>query len=202
MKAKIRIIIIGMVMLCLAGVYAVIDKNRSIYDTDCDASLFQGIFLEEKKEVVQRFVCEEDELDAIAFKIAADDQIDRKKIRLSYQLTEKASGKQAAKGETDLSRLKVGKFFSVRFPKVTGCQGKEYEFSVSLEERGGDGNVRLFYTPGRSEAAELFYEGDEIDGIGLFRTVTHRFDLETFVVTASFLIYIAVFMRWLYKLFK
>ena len=38
MKSKIKVIVIGLIILCLAGVYAIIDKAVSIYDTSCDTS--------------------------------------------------------------------------------------------------------------------------------------------------------------------
>ena len=202
MKAKIKVIVIGIIMIGLAGMYSVIDKYVSIYDTSCDTGQFQWVFLEENKEVAQRFVSKEKELDAIAFKVAADDNMDRGKIILSYQLTDHLSGDPVAKGEVNLTGLKVGKFFKIRFPKVENCKGKEYEFRMFLKQRGEDGNVRVFYTPGSSEKAEFSYDNTKIDGIGVFRTVTHRFDLETFVITLGFLVYIVVFMRWLYRLFK
>lgn len=202
MKAKIRVVIIGIIMAGLAGMYSMIDKSRAVYDTDIDVSQFQGIFLEEGKEVVQEFVCEEESLDAVGFKVAVDNQMDKKKILLSYRLIEQGSGKQMAEGETNLEGMKVGKFFQAHFPKIKGCHGKAYRFSISLKQRGTDGNIQLFYVPGRSEEAKLFYGDEQIEGVGLFRTVTHRFDLETFIVAASFLIYIVVFMRWIYKLFK
>lgn len=34
------------------------------------------------------------------------------------------------------------------------------------------------------------------------RTVTHKFDIETFLVALGFVVYIVVFMRMLYRLFK
>lgn len=36
----------------------------------------------------------------------------------------------------------------------------------------------------------------------VLRTVTHRFDIETFIVTAIFIIYVLGFVGWLSKVFK
>ena len=48
----------------------------------------------------------------------------------------------------------------------------------------------------------LIYAGQTIEGVGVIRSLTHRFDLETFIVTLCFAAYIILFMRWLYKLFE
>lgn len=64
------------------------------------------------------------------------------------------------------------------------------------------GTVRVFYTSGADDTATLTYSGDTIDGVGVMRSLTHRFDVETYIVTLCFAAYIILFMRWLYKLFK
>ena len=64
------------------------------------------------------------------------------------------------------------------------------------------GSIRVFYTLGSNENATLIYAGQTIEGVGVIRSLTHRFDLETFIVTLCFAAYIILFMRWLYKLFE
>ncbi len=201
MKTKVKILIIGIVVICLAGIYSIIDKNVSLYDIKCDTSEFQMLTLEEGKEVVQSFICKENTLDGMALKLAADDNADRADLILSYRLIEKKSDKEVAKGKTDLINLKSGKFFEIRFSEIDKCMDKEYEFRMSLEN-GELGSVRVFYTPGKSKSAQLIYAGDKVEGIEVLRTITHRFDMETFIITLCFVGYIVVFMRWLYKLFK
>ena len=56
MKSKIKVIVIGLIILCLAGVYAIIDKAVSIYDTSCDTSAFQSITLEQGKKLDISFI--------------------------------------------------------------------------------------------------------------------------------------------------
>lgn len=201
MKTKVKILIIGIVVICLAGIYSIIDKNVSLYNTKCDTSEFQTVVLGEGKEVVQSFICKENTLDGMALKLAVDDNADKEDLVLTYQLIEKKNNKEVVKGETNLTNLKSGKFFKIRFSKIDKCMNKEYEFRMSLEN-GEEGNVRVFYTPGKSKNAQFIYDGNEIDGIEVLRTITHRFDMETFIITLCFVVYIVVFMRWLYKLFK
>ena len=44
--------------------------------------------------------------------------------------------------------------------------------------------------------------GNDIEGTMIIKTITNRFDLETFFVVTIFVLYIVVFLKLLYKLFK
>ena len=139
MKSKIKVIVIGLIILCLAGVYAIIDKAVSIYDTSCDTSA--------------------------------------------------------------LKKVRNGKFFKIKFDRIDATKDKKYMLEMSVQECP-TGSIRVFYTPGSNENATLIYASQTIEGVGVIRSLTHRFDLETFIVTLCFAAYIILFMRWLYKLFE
>ena len=109
MKSKIKVIVIGLIILCLAGVYAIIDKAVSIYDTSCDTSAFQSITLE------QSFVCKENHMDGISLKVAADGVLDKSQVIMAYKIIEKDSKEVVAQGKTDLKKVRNGKFFKIKF---------------------------------------------------------------------------------------
>ena len=201
MKSKIKIIVIGLIILCLAGVYAIIDKAVSIYDTSCDTSAFQSITLEQGKKIEQSFVCEENHMDGVSLKVAADGVSDKSQAVIAYKITEKDSKEVVAQGKTNLKKLSNGKFFKIKFERVEATKDKQYVLEISVQECPV-GSIRVFYTPGANEKATLSYDGQIIDGVGVIRSLTHRFDLETFIVTLCFAAYIILFMRWLYKLFE
>ena len=52
------------------------------------------------------------------------------------------------------------------------------------------------------ENTNMLVDAEEIDGTVVMKTVTKRFDLETFFVVLVFAVYIMFFIRLLYKLFK
>lgn len=201
MKSKIKMLVIGLIILCLAGAYAMIDKAISVYDTACDTSAFQTITLEQGKKVEQSFVCEEKHMDGISLKLAADGVADKSQTLLEYKITDEESGQVVAQGKADLKKLSSGKFFKIKFEKVEPTKDKAYVLELSVKECP-TGIVRVFYTPGSKENAALVYDGQTIDGTGVVRTLTHRFDMETFIITLCFAAYIILFMRWLYKLFE
>ena len=192
MKSKIRVIVIGLIILCLAGVYAIIDKAVSIYDTSCDTSAFQSITLEQGKKLEQSFVCKENHMDGI---------LDKSQVVMAYKIIEKDSKEVVAQGKTDLKKVRNGKFFKIKFDRIDATKDKKYMLEMSVQECP-TGSIRVFYTPGSNENATLIYASQTIEGVGVIRSLTHRFDLETFIVTLCFAAYIILFMRWLYKLFE
>jgi len=179
MKSKIKTIFLILIIIVLAAVYAVIDKPVSVYDTSCDTSKFQAQVLEVGQMASQKFVCEEAYMDGISLKLAAN----------------------AVPGTENLGKLRSGKFFKMKFDRVNDCKDKAYTLNFQVTKCDA-GNVQIFYTPGTDKGEALVYAGTPIDGIGVMRTLTHRFDLETYIVTLCFAAYIVLFMRWLYKLFK
>lgn len=201
MKSKIKTIILILVILVLSGVYAVIDKPVSFYDTTCDTSKFLSIPLEEGKQISQNFQCKEKKLDGMAIKLSADNIEDKSQAVILYEVVDKETGDCVAEGEENLGKLRSGKFFKIKFDTVTGTQGKSFTFNL-IVKNSAMGTVRVFYTSGADDTATLTYSGDTIDGVGVMRSLTHRFDVETYIVTLCFAAYIILFMRWLYKLFK
>ena len=118
-----------------------------------------------------------------------------------YKIIEKDSKEVVAQGKTDLKKVRNGKFFKIKFDRIDATKDKKYMLEMSVQECP-TGSIRVFYTPGSNENATLIYAGQTIEGVGVIRSLTHRFDLETFIVTLCFAAYIILFMRWLYKLFE
>lgn len=201
MKSKIKFLILALVIVGLSVAYSFVDKTVSIYDTKVDTSDFQSISMEIGKELSQTFICTENNLDGISLKISADNVSDNTQVLIGYSLIDNDSKEIVSEGRVTLEELQSGNFFKIRFDRISECAEKEYVLTMSLLECPS-GSVRLFYTPGNAGSMELRYDGEHIDGVEVMRTLTHRFDVETFVVTICFAVYIILFMRWLYKLFE
>lgn len=191
--------IVLIILVLLAGMYSVVDKKVSVYDTEIDSSDYLSVDLQEGNEITQSFFSQEEVLDGIMVKMAAVGNIDG--TILEYVLSE--NGEEiVAQGETSLSELKSGRFFRFYFDELSGCKNKLYEFQIKVKECGDNSSITLYYTNGRQQGTECVVEDEVLDGTVVLRTVTHRFDFETFVVTFCFLIYVVLFMKWLSKLFK
>ena len=140
-------------------------------------------------------------MDGISLKVAADGVLDKSQVVMAYKIIEKDSKEVVAQGKTDLKKVRNGKFFKIKFDRIDATKDKKYMLEMSVQECP-TGSIRVFYTPGSNENATLIYDGQTIEGVGVIRSLTHRFDLETFIVTLCFAAYIILFMRWLYKLFE
>lgn len=199
MKKKLGWIILAVVLIAFTGVYAIVDKNNEIYDRAVDTSKYVALGLEQGETVSQSFTSKEDKLDGINIKMSVSGQANEKKI--SYVLKDD-TGKTVASGDASLEKIKAGKFFSLKFDELTGCKGKRYTFELTVEQCEKDTQVIVYAVPGVSKDSLFVVKGEKADGVMVLRTITHRFDIETFVVTAIFILYVILFIRWLGKVFK
>ena len=198
MKKKLSWIILGVILIAFTCVYAIVDKNNAIYDRTVDTSNYASIGLEQGETVSQSFTSKEDKLDGINIKMSVSGQADEKKI--SYVLKDE-DDKKVASGSASLEKIKAGKFFTLKFDELTGCKGKTYTFELTAEQCEKDAQIIVYAVLG-ADKAPLEVKGEKAEGVMVLRTITHRFDIETFVVTAIFILYVIFFVRWLTKVFK
>ena len=199
MKKKLSMIVFAAVLIAFTCMYAIVDKNNAIYDRAVDTSQYVALGLEQGEMVSQSFVSTEDKLDGINIKMSVSGQANDKKI--SYVLKDD-TGKTVTLGDASLEKIKAGRFFSLKFDELTGCKGKRYTFELTVEQCEKDTQVIVYAVPGASKDSLLVVKGEKADGVMVLRTVTHRFDVETFIVTALFILYVIFFIRWLSKVFK
>ena len=74
----------------------------------------------------------------------------------------------------------------MNFDQVTGCKGKEYLFEIMAQECDEQTSMTVY------RAGEIL----------VMRTIHQGFDVETFIITVCFILYIVLFMKWLSKLFR
>ena len=103
-----------------------------------------------------------------------------------------------------LHALKFDKFNVFRFDRISECKGKTY--TLYVENPDGDVEktlgVGFSYEPKTEKGTELLINGNNVDGTLIAKTVTNRFDMETFCVVLLFVLYIVFFVKFLYRLFK
>ena len=126
---------------------------------------------------------------------------DVKNASVAFVLTDE-NGQKVVEGSQTLDQYKPGKFFSLKFDPITGCREKEYTFALTVERCGEDTEVLVYSVPEERSDTGLMVRGEAEEETLALRTITHRFDLETFLVTLVFLMYVVLFMRWLVKIFK
>ena len=104
-----------------------------------------------------------------------------------------------------------GRTSPVLFPIVGNYAQKQsvYEgktYTLYVENPEGDVEktlgVGFSYEPKTEKGTELLINGNNVDGTLIAKTVTNRFDMETFCVVLLFVLYIVFFVKFLYRLFK
>lgn len=200
MKHKIKIIVAVFVGLIFSLFYSIIDKPTPIYDTECDTSNYGTIELFRGDSVTQRFNCGEDKLDGLTIKVSSIG--DQSKVFFDYQIADSATEEVLARGESSLENLQSGKFFRLQFNEINNTRNKQYLLTINVQEKSEDNGIQIFTTSTDNENSFLKVGDETIEATLVLRYLTHKFDFETFFVTVCFIMYIIVFMKWMYKLFK
>ena len=181
---KLKKIVSIIIILILAFLYAHIAKANNIYDKKVDNSEYLSTGV----------VCE----GVIEQKLIGDVQ----DVKIKYGLIDNQSGKCIAEGVIEAKDIKPSKFYTFSFDTLSGTRKKEYTFffeNLNAEENRGIG---IFFQPTAQKGTELIISGNRTEGTLILKTITDRFDVETFAILLIFVVYIVVFMRFLYKLFK
>ena len=199
MKEKIKKIVICMIILVIAFLYSHIDKNVMIYDKNVDTSEYISTGVLVNKEISQEFVSQEDELDGINAKCTVIG--DPSKIDIEYKIVQVDTGREIA-GKVNADKISNSKFYKFEFEKISGCKGKAFVFTIR-ESGANENNGIAFHYEGKQEKnTQLNIDDQKVKGTMIIRTISHRFDVETFIVLLAFILYIAIFMKMLYRLFK
>ena len=127
---------------------------------------------------------------------------DAGQVNVEYSLIDAESGSVVREALVSGSEIENNKFNRLSFQTLTKTAGKDY--ILKLTETGSDDitGVSFYLDAGDEYKERLFIKGNETKGMLIVRLITHRFDLETFVVLSGIVAFIAGFMKMLYKLFK
>lgn len=195
---KMKSLIIIILILAATFLYAHIGKNNLVYDKNVDNS--QYIATGAVAKIEQTFVSKEKTLDGFRAKCQVIGDVRGMKVK--YSLIDMKDGKELAQGTADAEKITNGRFYYFRFDTVENCEGNTYK--VIFENEGSDESKGIGFSiqPETEEGTDLIIKGVDTTGTMIVKAVTQRFDLETFVVMLVFILYIAVFIKFLYKLFK
>ena len=189
---KIMKWVIGIaVIIMFSFLYAHIAKTHILYDNRIDTSKYMGTGVLSGK-IEQKFVSEEDYLDGITIKCSIQGAPADSTVKISL------------KSKLKLKDIKNSKFNVFGFDRISECKGKTY--TLYVENPDGDVEktlgVGFSYEPKTEKGTELLINGNNVEGTLIAKTVTNRFDMETFCVVLLFVLYIVFFVKFLYRLFK
>ncbi len=198
---KLKTIIGIIIVLTAAFFYAHIAKANKIYDKSVDSSEYigTGVF---GGTIEQEFVCNEDTMDGISAKCQL--QGDAAGTALNLTLIDNVTGNIVAESSLPAEDIKNSKLNLFSFPTVENCRGNSYtaRFESMEENQQENKGIGLVYQPETMKNTKLEIGAKETQGTLIIKAVTNRFDLETCCVLLIFIIYIVVFIKFLYRLFR
>lgn len=200
MKNKIKIAILVLAVVVLSFLYAHISKNTYLYDRSSGSEDFVGTgIIKEGEEITQGFISKEELLDGINLKATVNGNVEN--VVLKYTLRDNETGEEVH-GSVKGTEVKNNKFNAYTFDRVEQAKGRSY--TLVLTETGSDENngISFYYSPQEQTEGDLIVKGESAQGVLAARTITDRFDLETFIVLLGFVAFVVGFIKVLYKLFK
>ena len=183
---KVKKLAAVIVLILLAFVYGHVHKTHAIYDRIMmDVS---------QDQISQKFVCEEEILDGIQVKCQNLQEDPETEIRIYLQDCE--NGETVAESVKKAGDIKAGKFNEFSFDTVSSCRGEAYKVVFEKD------SIALYAEKTSEEGTNLKINSEESEGTLILKTVTYRFDIETFCVFLLLVLYICVFFQFLNWLFS
>ena len=190
---KIKKMAAVIILILIAFIYGHIHKTHAIYDRTVEND--QYIMLDgSRSQITQEFICEEDSLDGIQVKCQNLQEDPEAEIRVYLQDCE--NGGIVAKSVKKAGEIKTGKFNEFSFDTVSRCRGKAYKVVFEKDF------LALYAEKTSEEGTNLKINSEESEGTLILKTVTYRFDIETFCVFLLLVLYICVFFQFLNWLFS
>ena len=190
---KIKKMAAVIILIRIAFIYGHIHKTHAIYDRTVEND--QYIMLDgSQSQITQEFICEEDSLDGIQVKCQNLQEDPEAEIRVYLQDCE--NGGIVAKSVKKAGEIKTGKFNEFSFDTVSRCRGKAYKVVFEKDF------LALYAEKTSEEGTNLKINSEESEGTLILKTVTYRFDIETFCVFMLLVSYICVFFQFLNWLFS
>ena len=115
-------------------------------------------------------------------------------IRIYLQDCE--NGETVAESVKKAGDIKAGKFNEFSFDTVSSCRGKAYKVVFEKD------SIAHYAEKTSEEGTNLKINSEESEGTLILKTVTYRFDIETFCVFLLLVLYICVFFQFLNWLFS
>ena len=181
------------VLILLAFVYGHVHKTHAIYDRMIENDQYVMMDVSQD-QISQEFVCEEETLDGIQVKCQNLQGDPEAEIRIYLQDCE--NGETVAESVKKVGDIKTGKFNEFSFDTVTRCRGKAYKVVFEKD------SIALYTEKTSEEGTNLKINSEESEGTLILKTVTYRFDIETFCVFLLLVLYICVFFQFLNWLFS
>lgn len=203
MKIIKKITIITLIVL-LAGFYSFGTWQSAIYDTDIGSNSYNVTSLQNGDEIRQIMTCSKDGLKKISVKLNILDNNLAKGCRWILQNDKGQIIKQGhiTKKMINQESFKKKQIMQFEFGKQNHSKDRKYTFILKNTNSEGNAAYTCYTTEKDKIAESLLLNKIEIQQALIIKQYVEYFNIETFVVFLGLAGYVAVFIRYMYKLFK
>ena len=210
MKSLKKFLLI-LAVLILAFVYAYGIWPRAIYDTDIGSNAYE-VSMPLAKDMVleQSFQCKDEGFCGIRLKLTK--QMNQQIGTYQWTVTEQSSGEKVGEGiindastankDFNSQNLQKQGFIELQFPRQKDSAGRVYTFVIQAQDVPEDESMAIYVTDKGEVESTLILAGEELKKAGVIRLQYRRFNTETFLVFLGIMAYLAVFIRFMYRLFR
>lgn len=210
MKILKRIIFCALAIL-VAAMYSYGIWPRAIYNTDIGANSYENTgALEEGEVLTQQFVCTDNGLCGLKIKLT---KLESQSIgNYEWKIEELGSKTEIAHGVIDEKSTENKEFVSssvqergnieLDVPKQEDSKGKEYLLTIEGTEVQENETMAVYITEKGRINSTLKLNGDNLEKASIIKVEYKRFNVETFIVFLGIVLYLVVFVKFMYKLFK
>ena len=204
-------ILLVLAVILLGGVYSYGEWSRAIYNTDISTGLYENTgALENGIAFEQQFTCYDEGFCGLSVKLS---KLDHPVIgEYNWEIQDVEAGKVVGNGTIDesttenklfesSSALKRGNII-LNFPRQEGSAGKEYIFVIKESDVRADETMAVYLTEMNENSSSLKVGNQHMDKAGVIKLYYHRFNVETFIVFLGIMVYLAIFIKFIYKLFR
>lgn len=196
----IKKIMIGIIGIVLAVLYAYNTWSVSIYDTNIDSSTYENVGeIKGNDKVEQSFVCPNNGLKAIKIMLNNSDI----ENDAEYKWSLKESNKEIRSGEFKANEIDNSQVMEFEFDLLEDSKGKEYQFEIEAKENDPEQGIIVKKTKADSDQENGFIiNGEQEEQVLVLTQEIQYLNIETAIVFLGLYLYLIIFMTFLMKLFK
>ena len=201
MKKYIKILLVSIVFIALAALYASGIHEERIYNPDFDVeyTMCQNTGVLSQDTLVQEFLAGKNKINGFSIKTTVHGDVSN--VDVQYIL-EDEKGTTLTEGTIPASEMQNDKFYKEKFDTVKLNKGETYKLILKETNATAENGIGFYYTPAENANEVFEVNNNATAGTLVLRMLVKEFQLETCLVLLMFILYIAVFLKVLYKLFK
>lgn len=202
MRKKLGLLVFAVITVVFAYLYSNFDKAVPVYSKNVTMEKLENVGeISQQTVVEQSFLVPYKSLKGLKFKV---DTMSHKEVEatLNYEVTSENDREVLASGTVNASEVGHYKYLDINFDKeIVNRKGQVLKVTVTDNNTKEGKGISIASSSILDEGYPVRVNNSQ-GGILIMKTVSHVFDIETFVITLVILLYISCFMRLLYRFFR